>query len=55
MTATAELARTELYDDGESRLDTLQMCEGCAYRIAALFDARNAGKELFCGILQPAA
>jgi hypothetical protein len=49
---TAELASTELYDDGASRRDTLNVCSGCAYRVGALFAPYNAGKELFCGVLQ---
>jgi hypothetical protein len=56
VTETAEIVRTELYDDdGASRSDTLHICEGCAYRIGALFAPHNAGKELFCGVLQDAA
>lgn len=57
VTETAELERTEIYDDGgrESRhSDSLQMCKGCAYRIGGMFDSHNAGKELYCGVVQDA-
>jgi hypothetical protein len=53
VTEAAELSRTERYDDDKTHTDTLDICQGCAYRVGALFDARNAGKELFCGVLQP--
>ena len=49
---TAELARTEIYDDGASRRDALHICQGCTYRVGALFATHNAGKELYCGVLQ---
>lgn len=52
--ATAEISSTEIYEDDETRADTLDICQGCAYRVAALFDARNAGKELYCGVMQDA-
>jgi hypothetical protein len=55
VTETAELSRTDVYDDAASRTDTLDICEGCAYRVGALFAPHNAGKELFCGVLQDAA
>lgn len=54
VTQTAELSRTERYDDEQTRTDALDICEGCAYRVGALFAPHNAGKELFCGVLQDA-
>jgi len=50
----AELSCTDIYDDDASRTATLDICEGCAYRVGALFAPHNAGKELFCGVLQAA-
>jgi hypothetical protein len=54
VSAVAELSRTDIYDAGASRSDTLDLCEGCAYRIGALFAPHNAGKELYCGVMQDA-
>lgn len=51
---TAEIAQTEVYDDGHRRRDAVEICPGCAYRVGALFAPHNAGKELFCGVLQDA-
>lgn len=51
----AELACTEIYDDGSHRRDALYICQGCAYRVGALFAPHNAGKELYNGSIQPAA
>src|SRR5688500_13929250 len=39
VTHTAEISRTERYVDDETRTDALDICEGCAYRVGALFDA----------------
>lgn len=50
--AVAELSRTDIYDDDVRHRDALDICEGCAYRVGALFAPHNAGKELFCGVLQ---
>jgi hypothetical protein len=50
----AELSCTDVYDDDKSHREALDICEGCAYRVATLFDARYAGKGLFCGVLQDA-
>jgi hypothetical protein len=52
VTAVAEFSRTDAYDDGKSHQDALDICEGCAYRVGALFAPHNAGKELFCGVWQ---
>ncbi|HST53078.1 MAG TPA: hypothetical protein VLJ61_13795 [Pyrinomonadaceae bacterium] len=55
---TAELCRTEIYEDGgrgSRRWDALNICAGCAYRVGGLFDTHNAGKELFNGVLQDRA
>jgi hypothetical protein len=52
VTETAELACTEIGDDDSRRRDALDICQGCAYRVGALFGAHNAGKELYCGVLQ---
>lgn len=49
---TAEIAQTEIYNDGHHRRDAVEICQGCAYRVGALF--AHPGKELFCGILRPA-
>jgi hypothetical protein len=55
---TAELVRTDVYDDGDGRdsrrSDTLYICQGCAYRVGGMFNPHNAGKELFCGGVQDA-
>jgi hypothetical protein len=50
----AELSCTDVYDNDKTHRDALDICEGCAYRVGALFAPRNAGKELFCGLLQDA-
>lgn len=54
VTEAAELSCTDIYDDDERRTDTLDICPGCAYRIGSLFAPHNAGKELFCGVMQDA-
>lgn len=55
VTETAKICRTEIHGrvGRESRRwDELYICEGCAYRVGSMFDTRNAGKELFQGVLQ---